>query len=386
MPRLDSNERLIIGLTLAIKVGVLLLGVIAWQAVHGSHVDFPGLSLWDRWDAPHYTDLIVYGYQTDDPGTLTNANGYQQVYPGELELYIVFYPLFPWLGGIVNALIHAPVLSAFVVAGVASVVLGPLFYRLVKHDESPDVALRSAWFLLIFPTAYFLHIGYTEALFLALVIGSFLAARTGRWWLAGLVGGLAALTRINGLVLLLALPVEAATQWYMTPPAERRFRWEWLAIGLVGVGFGVYLALNYALYGTPFQFLLVQHDHWFKSLAWPWDAINSALGWFGSDKPDDRLMYGFVELLFVAIGAVGTVVSAFRFRPSWFAWMLGNLVLFVSTSFLLSTPRYALTLFPIFVALALPPRRVWALVGVSAVSLAGFIYFASRFATGAWAF
>ena len=41
MPRLDSNERLIIGLTLAIKVGVLLLGVIAWQAVHGSHVDFP---------------------------------------------------------------------------------------------------------------------------------------------------------------------------------------------------------------------------------------------------------------------------------------------------------------------------------------------------------
>ena len=386
MARLDSNERLLIGLTLAIKVGVLLLGVIAWQAVHGSHVDFPGLGLWDRWDAPHYTDLIVYGYQTDDPGTLTNAYGYQQVYPGELELYIVFYPLFPWLGGIVNALIHAPVLSAFIVAGVASVVLGPLFYRLVKHDEPPDVALRSAWILLIFPTAYFLHIGYTEALFLALVIGSFLAARTGRWWLAGLVGGLAALTRINGLVLLLALPVEAATQWYMVPRAERRFRWEWLAIGLVGVGFGVYLVLNYALYGTPFEFLVVQHDHWFKSLAWPWDAINSALGWFGSDKPDDRLMYGFVELLFVAIGAVGTVVAAFRFRPSWFAWMLGNLVLFVSTSFLLSTPRYALTLFPIFVALALPTRRVWALVGVSAVSLAGFIYFASRFATGAWAF
>jgi len=286
----------------------------------------------------------------------------------------------------VNALIHAPVLSAFIVAGVASVVLGPLFYRLVKHDESPDVALRATWFLLIFPTAYFLHIGYTEALFLALVIGSFLAARTGRWWLAGLVGGLAALTRINGLVLLLALPVEAATQWYMTPPEARRFRWDWLAIGLVAVGFGVYLALNWALYGTPFQFLIVQHDHWYKSLASPLDAINGALGWFGSDDPDSRLMYGFMELLFVGIGAVGTLVAAFRFRPSWFAWMLGNLVLFVSTSFLLSTPRYVLTLFPLFVALALPTRRVWALVGVSAVSLAGFVYFASRFATGAWAF
>ena len=385
--RLDSNERLIVGLTLAIKVGVMLLGVIAWQIVQGGHADFPSLNLWDRWDAPHYTDLIVYGYQAHDPGNLTNPYGYQQVYPGDLGLYIVFYPLFPWLGSVVNGLVQAPVVSAFIVSGVASVVLGPLFYRLVRHDESPDVALRAVWFLLIFPTAYFLHIGYTEALFMALVIGSFLAARTGRWWIAGLVGGLAALTRINGLVLLLALPVEAATQWYMTAPEQRRFRGEWLAIGLVGVGFAVYLALNYAVYGTPFEFLVVQHDHWFKSLAWPWDAINSALGWFGPrHTPDETLMYGFVELLFVGIGAAGTLIAAFRFRPSWFAWMLGNLVLFVSTSFLLSTPRYALTLFPMFVALALPTRRVWALAGVSAISLAGFIYFASRFATGAWAF
>jgi hypothetical protein len=221
---------------------------------------------------------------------------------------------------------------------------------------------------------------------MALVIGSFLAARTDRWWLAGLLGGLAALTRINGLVLLLALPVEAATQWYMQPPGGRRFQWRWLAIGLVGVGFGVYLWLNYALYGTPFQFLHVQQDHWFKSLASPVDAIESALGWFRSEKPDEVLMHGVMELLFVGLGLAGTLVAAFRFRPSWFAWMAGNLVLFVSTSFLLSTPRYALTLFPLFVALALPTRRTWLLIAVSLVSIGGFIYFASRFATGSWAF
>jgi hypothetical protein len=387
MPRLDSNARLIIGLTLAIKVGVLVLGVVAWQLVHGSVApQFPALELWDRWDAPHYTDIIVYGYQRDDLGNLTNSYGYRQVYVGELELYIVFYPLFPWLGWVVNALIHAPVLSAFIVAGVASMFVGPLLYRLVRHEESPDVALRSAWFLLIFPTAYFLHIGYTEALFTALVIGSFLAARTDRWWAAGLLGGMAALTRINGLVLLLALPVEAATQWSMQPSGERRFRWRWLAIGLVGVGFAIYLGVNYVIYGTPFQFLHVQQDHWHKSLAWPWDSINGALGWFGQPDRDVVLMNGFMELLFVAIGAVGTVVAAFRFRPSWFAWMAGNLVLFVSTSFLLSTPRYVLTLFPLFVALALPSRRTWVLVVLSIISIVGFIYFGSRFATGSWAF
>jgi hypothetical protein len=58
----------------------------------------------------------------------------------------------------------------------------------------------------------------------------------------------------------------------------------------------------------------------------------------------------------------------------------------VSTSFLLSTPRYALTLFPLFVALALPTRRTWLLIAGSLVSITGFIYFASRFATGSWAF
>ena len=141
------------------------------------------------------------------------------------------------------------------------------------------------------------------------------------------------------------------------------------------------------MYGTPFQFLIVQHDHWFKSLASPVDAIRSALGWFGPEHTqDERFMYGVTELLFVGIGLVGTVVAAFRFRPSWFAWMVGNMVLFVSTSFLLSTPRYVLTLFPLFVALALPTRRLWALLAVSALSLAGFMYFAARFATGVWAF
>jgi hypothetical protein len=45
-----------------------------------------------------------------------------------------------------------------------------------------------------------------------------------------------------------------------------------------------------------------------------------------------------------------------------------------------------LTLFPLYTALALATRRTWALVAVSAVSLAGFVYFAGRFATGGWAF
>ena len=112
--------------------------------------------------------------------------------------------------------------------------------------------LRAAGFLLIFPTAYFLHVGYTESLFLALVLGCFLAVRRDHWWLAGALGGLAALTRINGLVLVPALAAEAWLEW--DADGRHRLRAHWLAIGLVVVGFVGYLALNLAVYGDPLTF------------------------------------------------------------------------------------------------------------------------------------
>jgi Gpi18-like mannosyltransferase len=388
MAWLEPTDRRLVGLTVAVKLGVLLVGALAYVLYsRGSfHEPMDFLRIWNRWDAPHYLDLVVFGYRAVDAKDLFGPNGYRSVYPGDLPLYIVFYPLFPWLATIVNFLLNDPLASAFVVSTLASIFVAPLLYRLVRHDEEPAVAMRAAWFLLIFPTAYFLHIGYTEALFMALVLGSFLAARTERWWLAGLIGGLAALTRINGLVLIPALAAEALTQWLHRPPEERRLRVEWLAIGLVGVGFGGYLALNQVVYGTPLEFLTIQREHWFKSLSWPWDGIGGVVGWLSNSKFETVVMLGWMELLFIAIGLVATLHAALRFRLSWFAWMAGNWLLFVSTTFVVSVPRYALTLFPLYVSLALMSRRRLALVLISVVSIGGLIFFASRFANGVWAF
>ena len=388
MAWLEPTDRRLIGLTWAVKLAILAVGALAYVIYTGNSFHGPEdlLRIWNRWDAPHYLDLVVFGYRTTDAGDLFGPNGYRSVYPGDLPLYIVFYPLFPWLATVVNFLLNDPLASAFVVSTLASMFVAPLLYRLVRHDEEPAVAMRAAWFLLIFPTSYFLHIGYTEALFMALVLGSFLAARTERWWLAGVLGGLAALARVNGLILIPALAAEAFTQWLARPAGERRIRFEWLAIGLVAVGFMGYLALNRAVYGDAFTFLRIQHEHWFKSLDWPWNGISGVFNWLQSPKFDNVVMLGVMELLFITIGLVATVHAAFRFRLSWFAWMAGNWLLFVSTSFVVSVPRYALTLFPLYVSLALLSRRRLALVLVSGVSLAGLVFFAGRFANGVWAF
>src|SRR5438132_729388 len=81
------------------------------------------------------------------------------------------------------------------------------------------------------------QIGYTEALFLAFVLGSIMAARREHWWLAGLLGALGWMTRAPGIVLVPTLAVEAAHQLVTT----KRWRWNWLWIAVVPLGFGVYL-------------------------------------------------------------------------------------------------------------------------------------------------
>jgi hypothetical protein len=387
MPRfsLVDDEALLVWLTLGLKALLLLGGLVAFLWFETGATG--PLRVWNRWDTPHYLDLIVYGYRAHDVDVLIGPHGYRVPNPGEMPLNIVFFPLFPWLATAVYAVIGNPLLSVLAVSTLSSLFAAPLLYHLVREDEGRRVALKSAWFLLVFPTAYFMHIGYTESLFLALMIGSMLAARKAHWWIAGALGGLAALTRINGLVLLLALPVEAATQWISQPQSERRLRIEWGAIGLVAVGFGGYIALNQAVFGDPFKFLEIQTVHWFKELAPPWEGISAAISFLPYPHlVEAQIFYSASELAFVAIGLAATIFAAFRLRPSWFVWAAGNWLLFTSTSFLLSVPRYTLTLFPLMVAMAMLTRSRAAFIGLSALSLAGFAYFAARFALGMWAF
>jgi len=373
---LRTTDAQLIGLTLLTKVLLFGWGLMVVAASQGRAVDIgQSFAIWNRWDAPHYLDLAIWGYMAVDPGVFPTFGN-----QGDMDLMIVFYPLLPAL--VAAARLAVPDLAApILISTITSVAAVLLLYRVVARELGEPVGRRAAVFLLIFPTAYFLHIGYTESLFLALVLGAFLAARSNRWMTAGVAGGLAALTRVNGLVLVPALAGEAWTEGRQS----RHLRPAWGWIGLVLAGFGGYLLLNQVVYGNPFAFVEIQREHWFKTLAWPWEGIAGVASRL-SGTLEDVLVLGVAELAAIVLGLAGTVVAMRRFRPSWAWWMGVNWLLFVSTSFVLSVPRYVLVLFPLYAWFAILAERRWLGLVIGVVSVGLLLWFSARFATGAWAF
>ena len=65
-----------------------------------------------------------------------------------------------------------------------------------------DVARLAVFVTAFSPMAFFFSAVYTDALYMALSVGLFWSARTGRWAWVGVLGALAAATRSTGLMLL----------------------------------------------------------------------------------------------------------------------------------------------------------------------------------------
>ncbi|MBC7930149.1 MAG: glycosyltransferase family 39 protein [Rubrivivax sp.] len=357
-------------LVLAVKAILLLFGVQAYIVSSNARLAsrYDWLAIWNRWDAPHYLDIARAGYVSE----------------GVEARWIVFYPLYPWLVRAFSFFLRDELLSAFFVSGVASVAAALLLQRLAKFDETEAVSRASVLFMLIFPTGYFLHIGYTESLFLALAVGSFLAARSRRWWAAGLLGALACMTRVNGLFLIPALALEALDEYRND---GRRWRMSWLWIAFAGAGFGVYLLINLWAHGDALAFLRAQEAFWYKSITWPWVGIREAWNAIWDRAPSEAQMVGLQELFFVVLGLGFTVWSWARLRASYAVWMTLNWLLWTSTKFVLSVPRYTLVMFPIYILLARATDSRPALrAAVTVWSLLLLALFVTRFVQGFWAF
>lgn len=354
-------------LALAARIGLELVG-LASQHMHDLAVWENALSLWNQWDAPHYLRIAEVGYVPWDV-------------PGDDRLFIVFFPLYPMAVMIVAFVVRDLVAAGMLVSYLGCVGGAWLLYRLMRLDSDHNEAWRAVLLLFAFPTAYFLAAPYTEALFLFAVLGSVYAARTQAWPVAALGGALATGTRLAGVALAPALIAEALSARGTPGGKARRIVW----VSLSATGLALYFLINWLVYGDPLWFLEVQNLHWSQRAVAPWVPLIDAIG--GLDSPSDGHRFIFWGRLSAFVFAVPLLVLATKRlrRPDWlYGW--AGFALVLSTSWLISLPRYLLGLYPIFMVLAGLTRSKRVLVPMLVVGACLQAWLFWRFSVGRWTF
>lgn len=302
-----------------------------WEGNTQSFVD--SFSFWTSLDGRHYLDIARDGYIT------------QGDYDRMVQL--VFFPGYPMAVRLVSILLGGQLLLAgFLVSALSFAGAGCLLYRLVRLDAPHREAVRAASFLCLLPGSFFFAAPMSESFFLLLTVGSYYAARTGRWLLAGLLGGMAALTRSVGLLLLIPLFFE----WMALP--RRRGRALALLL-LIPAGFLGYLLLNFFVTGDAFTFLTYQREHWYQEPGWFFATAGTQMQQLlSSASVTDVLGLWLPNLLYGGAALLVMALTARRQRASDTAWFLSYYAVAMGATWLLSGPRYLLVLLPIHRGLA----------------------------------
>jgi hypothetical protein len=330
-----------------------------------------------RWDSVWYLLIADHGYVS------TRATQ--------------FFPLYPLTARAAGIPFGSSLVGGLAVSLASLLAALYLLQRLAARELGAASATRTTLLLAYFPAAVFLSAVYTEGLFLALSIGAVYAARTGRWTLAGLAGGLAAMTRPSGLLVvvpLLLLYLYGPRDDRLAPaaaPGRLRPRYQlapdvaWLLA--VPAGLACYLAYLWAKFGDPFV-LAGQGAAWGRNFTLPfvtvWHAAqlagSGALQVFHGRPPDNIYEFGF--FCFACIATVG----AFRRLPvaygAYAAIGLAFIVSFpVAGERLVEVSRYMMPLFPILMWLAVwsSERRLFKWIFVAFALL--MILNSARFAT-----
>ena len=327
-------------LVMVTYVGYILLTAPKYSS---NPVDIVGiLASWNHWDAANYVRIAQFGYQT--------------------PYDVAFFPLFPLL---ITAFAHILGSWSYLLVGTTisnAALLGALFviYQLAVEAGGEQVAQRTLLYLCIFPTAFYFFAPYNESLFLLLTASTFLAMRQQRWWLAGLLGLLAALTRSAGILLVVPYMVELWTTRESITASRQNMLFRVLPILLIPLGTALYAIYCWHISGNPLDFIAVQ-SHWGRHTTWPWQGIWQSLTeifWyqpFGSFNEVHNLLDLSATLAFIALAIVGKN----KLRASYSVWMgLALLYMILSPAIVALDPlesnqRFVLEMFPAFITLSM---------------------------------
>lgn len=329
--------------------------------------------VWKRWDTAYYLDISQIGYATD--------------------YRTAFFPFYSILIRGMTFITHNPLLAALIISDIAGLVLLVVLYQMVLEDFDRERAYHAVLYLSIFPTAFFLASGYNEALFLCLSLLSFYNMRRGQWWLAGIFGLFASLTRSVGILLALPFCYEYLRhrQFHL-----RSIRLDSIGLALIPMGTALFSLYCYYRFGDPLAFSHAE-THWGHQFQGPWyGIINSFKAIFASSGPlSFQAMRNAIDLgadLLVLAMIALSIVGPWRFPRSHRAyWIYGGALFLFLQLFplgdsypLQSVSRYMLEVFPAFIALAAFGKVRSFHLNYLMISGAILFFLLTQFLTGHW--
>jgi hypothetical protein len=297
-----------------------------------------------RYDSGWYLTILERGYGSAPAAGQPSAHA--------------FFPLYPYLARGVAALLPVDGFAAGqILSLVCFLAAGLLFVSEGRRRLGERGSRHALFFLLLYPTAFFLVAMYSESLFLLLSLAAFREARRDRPVTAACLGLLAGATRLPALALALPLAIESFNAARRAdPPAvsQRRALARALLVGVAPVA-GVLLWVFGAGWaaGEPGLFFRIQ-EAWQRGAS-PLLGLQRFVQGLPSriargdarEHPAFLLDYAHL-LLFAAIA----VYQARRRLFSDAAWTAGALLLPVASGISASLPRYVLVIYPAFYALA----------------------------------
>jgi len=321
------------------------------------------LGVWQRFDTLWYARIAAHGYAPHEGST-------------------VYFPLYPMLIRLLGTLFAGNYLvAALVVSNLAFIGVLCCLYKLTERLFGGADARRSTLYLAIFPTAFFFLAAYTESLFLLLTLAAFLSAHERRWWLAGALGFLASLTRLQGVVLLIPLLYMYLRDRSWHPS---RLGPDMLGPIIIPLGAVLFVAYQYLVVASA-PLINTYQTQLYAQFVWPWDNIIGALNLILSPEGT------FVDVLNLCMAGVFLTMTVLSFRGLpreygiYMAVTLCALMLRRTTlQPMVSMSRYVLVLFPAFMLWGRwgRNRRVQRLIVYPSVAL--LLYLCGQFAMWGW--
>lgn len=367
---LERKEILqIFGIAFLVRIAVYVLGAIICirsveyysQIGHFGFSEF--LGSWQRWDAKHYINLADLGYQN--------------YIENEQHLFLVFFPLYPWIVRIVHLFIRNWDVACLTVSVLSFCTGSVFFYGVIKEEFGRTIAKYSLVLLCCYPFSFFFGGMMTESLFFCLLSAGFFYIRRHKWFVAGVIGIFCALCRVQGILLLGVGMVEFFIAYRpLELLREKRFRefvtafftkGSWLFLTVIGNL--IYFGINKSVEGDFFRFRYYQKEHWYHTTTYISNCISEILSYIRTAEHQNLIAIWLPELVVFILAVVCIIYSLRRHPLRYSAFLIVYTVLNYSVTFLISGGRYMLCALPMFVILAqILEKQKWLCILLAAVS------------------